>query len=145
MPHENADVVRQARLEIRQAGFEPRVFPRRRGKSKAVDLSLATDVLTLAGENQYDVAVIFAGDGDYVPVVEAVKRLGRHAVVGFFEGEGLSDDLKIAADDFIDLTPQIVAGWRGFLTSEEKAAKAAAADAERAEKQAKAAAAKAER
>ncbi|MGH7487853.1 MAG: NYN domain-containing protein [bacterium] len=145
MPHENAKIVTNARLRIREAGFEPRVFPRRSGKSKAVDLALATDVLTLAGEHQYDVAVIFAGDGDYVPVVEAVKRLGRHAVIGFFEGEGMSDDLKIAADDFVDLEPLMVARWRGFLTSEEKEAKAAREKALREERQAKEAKAKAER
>jgi uncharacterized LabA/DUF88 family protein len=145
MPHENADVVTQARLKIREAGFEPRVFPRGRGKSKAVDLALATDVLTLAGEHQFDVAVIFAGDGDYVPVVEAVKRLGRHAIVAFFQGEGLSDELKIAADDFIDLTPRFAAEWRGFLTSEERAAKAAAANVAKAEREAREAAEKAER
>jgi uncharacterized LabA/DUF88 family protein len=104
----------EARLMMRDNGFEPRLFKRVRGRSKAVDLALATDVLTLAGEGQYDVAVIFAGDGDYVPVVEAVKRLARHVVVGFFagKGRGLSDELRIAADDFVDLTPHLITRWR---------------------------------
>src|SRR5712691_4223434 len=64
MPYENEGVVTQTRLALRALGFEPRMFPRRQGKSKAVDLSLATDALTLAGENRYEVAVIFAGDAD---------------------------------------------------------------------------------
>jgi hypothetical protein len=127
MPYDEAGKVTSARLAIRDAGFEPRVFPRRRqGRSKAVDLALATDVLTLAGEEQYEVAVLFAGDGDYVPVVEAVKRLGRHVVVGFFAGEGLSDELRIAADDFLDLTDELVGGWTAYWqrrAKEEEAAK----------------------
>jgi hypothetical protein len=113
MPYENDGVVTQTRLALREIGFEPRMFPRRQGKSKAVDLALATDVLTLAGEARYEVAVIFAGDADYVSVVEAVKRLGRHVVVGFFggSGAGLSDELRIAADDFVDVTGALVQGW----------------------------------
>lgn len=117
------------RLAIREYGFEPRLFRRLKGgRSKAVDLALATDVLTLAGEGSYEVAVIFAGDGDYVPVVEAVKRLGRHVVVGFFEGakNGLSDELRIAADDFVDLTPRLVQAWQSANDSRDREAKIAA-------------------
>ena len=133
MPYENATVVTATRLALREIGFEPKMFPRRREKSKvaelppgderddalarwkskAVDLALATDVLTLAGEGRYEVAVLFAGDADYVPVVEAVKRLGRHVVLGFFagKGHGLSDDLRISADEFVDLTPYLIKAW----------------------------------
>jgi len=133
MPYENAAVVTATRLALREIGFEPKMFPRRREKSKvaelppgeerdealarwkskAVDLALATDVLTLAGEGRYEVAVLFAGDADYVPVVEAVKRLGRHVVLGFFagKGHGLSDDLRISADEFVDLTPYLIKAW----------------------------------
>lgn len=101
----------QTRLTLREAGFEPRLFKRVSGKSKAVDVALTTDILTLAAERQYDVAVLFAGDGDYVPVVEAVKRIGLHVVVGFFKNNGLSDELRIAADDFVDLTEDFVDRW----------------------------------
>jgi uncharacterized LabA/DUF88 family protein len=52
------------------------------------------------------VAAIFAGDGDYVPVVEAVKRLGKHVVVGFFGDSGMSDELRIAAYDFVNLSAE---------------------------------------
>jgi uncharacterized LabA/DUF88 family protein len=133
MPYENQTLVTATKLALREIGFEPRMFQRRREKakvaelppgddrddalarwkSKAVDLALATDVLTLAGERRYEVAVLFAGDADYVPVVEAVKRLGRHVVLGFFagRGHGLSDDLRIAADEFVDLSPYLVRSW----------------------------------
>ena len=110
----------ETRLQMRDQGFEPRLFKRVHGRSKAVDLALATDVLTLAGERAYEVAVIFAGDGDYVPVVEAVKRLGRHVVVGFFEKNGLNPELRIAADAFVDLTDYIVDRWRDAREQKER-------------------------
>jgi uncharacterized LabA/DUF88 family protein len=130
MPFESADEVKAARLALRDLGFEPRVFQRLKGKSKAVDLALATDVLTLAGESQYEVAVIFAGDGDYVPVVEAVKRLGKHVVVCFFADSGMSDELRIAADDFVDLSPYLIERWSGHNKDVETRAEEARVKAE---------------
>lgn len=118
----------ETRLALRELGFEPRLFKRAQGRSKAVDVALATDVLTLAAEGRYDVAVICAGDGDYVPVIEAVKRFGRHVVVGFFAAHGLNPELRIAADDFIDLTPRFTRAWAEHFESQarEAAAKASA-------------------
>jgi hypothetical protein len=133
MPFENEHAVTSARLSLRALGFEPRMFQRRKGRTKAVDLALATDALTLAGEGRYEVAVLFAGDGDYVPVVEALKRLGRHVVVGFFVSHGLSDELRIAADDFVDLTDDLTSRWKNY--HDQKAAELAAAKA-KAEKEA---------
>jgi len=138
MAYESESEVTATRLALREIGFEPQMYRRRRDrskvvdpppgeerdealarwKSKAVDLALATDVLTLAGEGRYEVAVIVAGDGDYIPVVEAVKRLGRHVVVAFFadKAHGLSDELRIAADEFVDLRPYLVSWWGRFLS-----------------------------
>jgi hypothetical protein len=129
MPVADSRDVTAARLALREIGFEPRMFPRRAGKSKAVDIALATDVLTLASEGQYEVAVLFAGDADYTPVVEAVKRLGRHVVVGFFEGEGLGDELRIAADDFLDVTSDMKQSWASFWERRENEARIDAATA----------------
>jgi uncharacterized LabA/DUF88 family protein len=102
----------ETRLALRAMGFEPRLFRRAGGRSKAVDVALTTDVLTLASEGRYEVAVIFAGDGDYVPLIEAVKRIGLHVVVGFFEENGLSPELRIAADQYVDLTRYFVRDWK---------------------------------
>lgn len=110
------------RLALRDLGFEPCLFKRTQGKSKAVDIALATDLLTLGGENQYDVAVIVAGDGDYLPLLSAVKRLGHHVVVCFFAEYGLNNELRIAADDFVDLTPHLVTYWRNHLEQREREA-----------------------
>src|SRR5690349_16878001 len=47
----------------------PRVFSKVRGKrSKRVDVSLATDMLSHAHRDNYDVAILMAGDEDYVPL-----------------------------------------------------------------------------
>lgn len=77
---EVADWLRQ------QGGFEaPRVFPKSsktRG-SKQVDISLCCDMLTHAARRHYDVAILVAGDGDYMPLVRAVKSEGARAHVGY--------------------------------------------------------------
>ena len=65
----------------------------------------------MAAEGRYEVAVILAGDGDYVPLVEGIKRIGLDVVVGFFEENGLNPELRIAADDFINLTPHFLRQW----------------------------------
>lgn len=101
-----------AHLAIREMGFEPHVFPRRQGRSKAVDIALATDVLTLAASHQYDAAIIVAGDGDYLPVIESVKRLGLYVGVAFF-GDTTNKSLRIAADEYLDITQPFIDAWRG--------------------------------
>ena len=121
----------ETRIALREAGFEPRLYKRSAGRSKAVDVALTTEVLTLASEGRYEVAAILAGDGDYVPLIEAVKRLGLHVVVGFFKEHGLSQELRIAADQFVDLTPHFVRAWTSDKNRQERQA-AAEADALRA-------------
>ena len=45
---------------------------------KGIDVAIAVESLSLAYENAYDTAVIVSGDGDYVELVEALKRKGKH-------------------------------------------------------------------
>jgi uncharacterized LabA/DUF88 family protein len=81
----------------------PRVFSKVKGKrSKRVDVSLATDMLTHAHRDNYDLAILIAGDEDYVPLVQAVMSEGKRVAVWFFK-DGLSRALKIAADHYYDL------------------------------------------
>ena len=47
-------------------------------------------MLSHAFRDNYEVAVLVAGDGDYVPVVQEVQRLGKIVFVWFFENEGLN-------------------------------------------------------
>lgn len=44
---------------------------------KKVDIKIAIDIVSLAYENVYDRAVLVSGDGDFVPVVKKVKKLGK--------------------------------------------------------------------
>ena len=111
------DVVRKNAVtdELWNLGFSPSVFRREKGtgRSKGVDISLATDLLSHAFRASYDVAVLVAGDGDYVPLVDEVKRLGRLVCVAFFEGTGLSPDLRLRADSFCELETWFLERWRG--------------------------------
>ena len=93
--------------QLKEAGIEtPRVFKRQAGKkSKRVDITLATDMLTHAHRRNYDIAILVAGDEDYVPLIHAIKEEGRRVVLWFFEeSKGLSKALKQEADYFFDIS-----------------------------------------
>lgn len=90
--------------KLKAAGIEaPNVFKRTKTKgSKRVDVSLTTDMLLHAARKNFELAVLVAGDEDYVPLVEAVKSEGRRVLL-WFVSDGLSPALKRAADHFRDL------------------------------------------
>jgi uncharacterized LabA/DUF88 family protein len=106
-------LIASVRQQIRTAGFSPEVFKRdaNQTKAKGVDIALTKDMLSHAFRNNYDIAVLVAGDGDYLPVVEEVKRLGKLVYVWFFENEGLNPHLKLAADNFFDITNLVLSNW----------------------------------
>jgi len=92
--------IRSVKDYLWRINFQPSVFKKRKqdDKSKGVDIALTTDLLSGAYNNNFDRAVLVAGDGDYVPLINEVKRLGKVVHVLFFENEGLSDDLRLASD-----------------------------------------------
>lgn len=96
----------QTRDALWALGFTPAVFKKSRQdqKAKGVDIALARDLLTHAFHGHYDVAVLLAGDGDYVPLVEEVKRLGKVLYVAFYGNCGLSPELSRASDMFFDIS-----------------------------------------
>jgi len=59
-------------------------------------------MFTHAHRRNYDIAVLVAGDEDYLPLVEAVKGEGRQVVLWFVQ-DGLSAALQRSADHFWDL------------------------------------------
>ena len=85
-------------------------------RSKGVDIALTKDMLSHAFYGNYDIAVLIAGYGDFVPLVQEVKRLGKRVHVGFFQEEGLSPELRRTADHFFDLTRIFVERWRQLST-----------------------------
>ena len=44
---------------------------------KAVDVMIATDMLSMAYRDDYDVAYLLSADGDFTPVVEEIRKTGR--------------------------------------------------------------------
>lgn len=54
---------------------------------KGIDVAIAVEALSLAFNDGYDAAVLVSGDGDYVELVEAIKRLGKHVEVAMFKNQ----------------------------------------------------------
>jgi len=106
------------REKLWSLGFQPEVFKkegRREEKAKGVDIMLTKDVLSHAFMDNYDIVVLVAGDGDYVPLVNEVKRLGKQVCVAFFRPEfGLNSDLKLASDSFADIQKEFILRWQKY-------------------------------
>ena len=76
---------------------------RRRVKGN-MDIELAVDAMELAP--RLDHAVLFSGDGDFRPLVEALQRQGvRVSVVSTMRSQPpmIADELRRQADNFIEL------------------------------------------
>ena len=65
---------------------------------KGIDIMLATDLLYFAWNDFYDVAVLVSGDADFAYALQAVKNMGKHVEVAYFES-GVSKDLLNIADN----------------------------------------------
>jgi uncharacterized LabA/DUF88 family protein len=66
-------------IEFRRAGGIPfDLYKWEIRAEKAVDVKLATDLIVL--RDSYDIAVIVAGDQDYVPAVQYVKDTGKRVI-----------------------------------------------------------------
>jgi len=77
---------------------------RRPPRQKGVDTLLAVDMLVGAFTGIYSVAVLVAGDADFVPVVNEVRRRGVMVVVAANEQE-VASDLRRSADRFVPIGP----------------------------------------
>jgi uncharacterized LabA/DUF88 family protein len=72
--------------------------------AKGVDIKMTVDVLVNAYQNNLDTVYLISGDGDYVPVLEEARRLGKRIYVAAFSS-GLNSRLKNAADEFLNIDP----------------------------------------
>lgn len=70
---------------------------------KGVDTALVTDLLLLATKNAFDVAIVCAGDADFIRAIEGVKDMGKQIYVASFD-HSCSRDLRSAALGYISLT-----------------------------------------
>jgi uncharacterized LabA/DUF88 family protein len=108
-PPPNDSLWERARAE----GFEVKVFDRNAAnKEKQVDTSLATlmveDCYQYMKPERHDMAVLVAGDGDFIPPVRSVQGRGLKVRVAFWR-HGTSRELRDAADEFLELDPYF--GW----------------------------------
>lgn len=85
---------------LRPRGFEPILFKIKNKKEKGVDIALTREMLLNSFQQNYDVGLVIAGDEDYVELINDVKRFGIVVHGSFFEGKGLSRELKLAFDYF---------------------------------------------
>jgi len=63
---------------------------------KGVDVMLATDLLHYAWIDLYDVAVLVSGDCDFAYALQAVKNMGKHVEIAYFERNISRDFLDVA-------------------------------------------------
>ena len=75
---------------------------------KGTDVQLATDMITHSYKNNYDVAILVAGDNDFAGAVQAVKDNGKHVEVALFGKQGTSQQLRAAADMVIMINARIL-------------------------------------
>ena len=115
----------------RKPGFFVKRFPRRPAsrecpvcgqasaytEEKMVDTSLVADLVLQAARGTFDVAVVFSGDVDIAPGIQAVHDLGKRCWVATYGTASLSRQLTRVAWSSIDLlnhldafsTPDLIA------------------------------------
>jgi uncharacterized LabA/DUF88 family protein len=82
-----------------------RIRQGKRGREqKGVDVQLAVDALEAAWSGTVEAIGLVTGDADFVPLANAVRRLGPHVIVLAF-ANSLADDLRASADRVIELPP----------------------------------------
>ncbi|QEG27072.1 NYN domain protein [Gemmata obscuriglobus] len=115
----NDNVLHDAHVYLRSLHFEPYIIKedkglrdRRRSKAndagviekpKGADIALAVRMIEDAVLDNYQIVGLFTSDADYLPVIKAVRRMGKYVVVyGFKENLG-NPELEYVPDEFVDL------------------------------------------
>jgi uncharacterized LabA/DUF88 family protein len=80
---------------------------------KGIDIMLTTDLLTHSFKQNYDVAILVAGDSDYVGAIQQVKNNGQNVEVALFGKDYTSRPLREVADRIIEIDGRILRGcWK---------------------------------
>ncbi len=74
---------------------------------KEDDIHMAVDMVENACDNNFDVAVLVSGDGDFVPAVSSVKKKGKIVKNVYFKNSS-SRNLKNFCDESLELTKEIL-------------------------------------
>ena len=78
-------------------------------KQKGVDVLMAIDALTKAYQDHYDTGMFMTGDGDFVPLIEAVKDAGKKTMCVYYPPNS-SEDLIRCCDMRIDFDEKMIEG-----------------------------------
>lgn len=119
----DADAITKVREQLFSLGFHPEVYKRKskRERAKGVDIALAKDLLANAYLDNYDAAVLFSADADYIPIIQEVKRLGKNVFVVTIDNKGVngvSDDLLLESDAHFTCGPILKQHWREHSASQ---------------------------
>ena len=76
-------------------------------EAKEDDIHLAVDMVKLACDDKYDVAILVSSDGDFVPAVKLVKETGKGVENIGFENK-FSYHLKQECDKFVKIKKEVV-------------------------------------
>ncbi|PIN94916.1 hypothetical protein COU53_01685 [Candidatus Pacearchaeota archaeon CG10_big_fil_rev_8_21_14_0_10_30_48] len=74
---------------------------------KEDDINMAVDMVDGSADNNFDVAILVSGDGDFVPAVRSVKRRNKKVENIYFDGSS-SRSLKNHCDKSLALTKEIL-------------------------------------
>jgi len=70
---------------------------------KGIDTAIATDMISLAWEDAWDIAILVSSDRDFIPVVEFLIAKGRRVINAYFPPKGIH--LARTCWSSIDLRP----------------------------------------
>jgi uncharacterized LabA/DUF88 family protein len=86
---DDADRLRDRRYhhDLLHAGIEAKWHPMsvETGCEKGVDVALAVEAMQVAHDDRIDVAVLVTGDGDMVPLAQALMKRGVRVLIAHFE------------------------------------------------------------
>ncbi len=97
-------VGRQQQVRVKLGRLEPR------GDTyveKGVDIALVVGMLLHAAKDDYDVAILVSGDGDFACALEAVGEMGRGVESAYFQ-TGRLQHLQHVCDRFHEIDAELI-------------------------------------
>ena len=106
-----SEVSKSRRIELILGRNEPRVdhiTGRKYHVEKETDVNLAVDMVVGAYRDRYDVAMLVAGDTDYVRAVTALQDRGKRLVWCHLPTQRWTDQLAQVSDAMIEMDPKFL-------------------------------------
>lgn len=106
-----AELEKSGRIDLVLGRHEPRVDPatgKRYHVEKETDVNLAVDMVVGAYEERYDVALLVAGDTDYVRAIRAVQARGKELVWCHLPSQRRTDQLAQLCDRTMELDDKLL-------------------------------------